>query len=226
MPRIMCFDYGTKRVGIAVTDNLQMIATGLCTLHPEKIEEYLQIYCKTETIELFLIGLPKKLDNTVNDVERYIKGFIKKLNSALYDALSKTNNTISRLVIDEKYRIFLPDFNNLEIELGPLPKTVFIFLLRHPEGVLFKDLRPHSKELKEIYTKVGNRLDMDQIDKSIKELTDPRSNSINEKCSRIKEAFVSKIDDTIAKQYYVTGSRSSNKGIQIDRTLVQFSQTK
>ena len=63
----------------------------------------------------------------------------------------------------------LPDFNNLEIELGPLPKTVFIFLLRHPEGVLFKDLRPHSKELKEIYTKVGNRLDMDQIEKSIKE---------------------------------------------------------
>jgi len=77
----MCFDYGTKRVGIAVTDNLQMIATGLCTLHPDKIEEYLQSYCKTETVELFLIGLPKKLDNTVNDVERYIKGFIKKLNS-------------------------------------------------------------------------------------------------------------------------------------------------
>jgi putative holliday junction resolvase len=81
MPRIMCFDYGTKRIGIAVTDNLQMIATGLCTLHPDKIEEYLQSYFKTETVELFLIGLPKKLDNTVNDVERYIKGFIKKLNS-------------------------------------------------------------------------------------------------------------------------------------------------
>jgi putative Holliday junction resolvase len=58
-----------------------MIATGLCTLHPDKIEEYIQSYCKTETVALFLIGLPKKLDNTVNDVERYIKGFIKKLNS-------------------------------------------------------------------------------------------------------------------------------------------------
>jgi len=77
----MCFDYGTKRVGIAVTDNLQMIATGLCTLHPDEIESFIQNYCKTETVELFLIGLPKKLDNTVNDVERYIKGFIKKLNS-------------------------------------------------------------------------------------------------------------------------------------------------
>jgi putative Holliday junction resolvase len=75
----MCFDYGTKRIGIAVTDNLKMIATGLCTLHPDKVEEYLQTYFKTETVELFLIGLPKKLDNTVNEVERYIKGFIKKL---------------------------------------------------------------------------------------------------------------------------------------------------
>jgi hypothetical protein len=162
----------------------------------------------------------------INSLKESHPDLCKKLNSALYDALSKTNNTISRLVIDEKYRIFLPDFNNLEIELGPLPKTVFIFLLKHPEGVLFKDLRPHSKEIKEIYTKVGNRLDMDQIDKSIKELTDPRSNSINEKCSRIKEAFVSKIDNSIAQQYYVTGSRSSKKGIQIDRTLVQFPQTK
>lgn len=81
MPRIMCFDYGTKRVGIAVTDNLQMIATGLCTLHPDEIDDYLKNYFRTEVVEQFLIGLPKKLDNTINDVERYIKGFIKKLQS-------------------------------------------------------------------------------------------------------------------------------------------------
>ena len=58
-----------------------MIATGLCTLHPDHIEAYLQSYFKTETVKLFVIGLPKKLDNSVNDVERYIKGFIKKLNT-------------------------------------------------------------------------------------------------------------------------------------------------
>lgn len=150
----------------------------------------------------------------------------KKLNSTLYDCLSKTNNTISRLVFDEQYRIFLPDYNNIEVEMGPLPKTVFIFLLKHPEGVLFKDLRPHVNELVDIYAKVGNRLDMDQIKESILDLTDPRSNSINEKCSRIKEAFISKIDNLIAQNYYVTGNRSSNKGIKLDRSLVQFPQTK
>jgi putative Holliday junction resolvase len=75
----MCFDYGTKRVGIAVTDNLKMIATALCTLHPDKVDEFIANYLKTEKVEIFLIGLPKKLDNTVNEVERYIKGFVKKL---------------------------------------------------------------------------------------------------------------------------------------------------
>lgn len=161
--------------------------------------------------------------NTLKDTH---PDLCQKLNKTLYQSLSKNSNKISRLVIDAQYRIFLPDYNNLEIEMGPLPKTVFIFLLNHPEGVLFKALRPHVKELTSIYTKVGNRLDMAQIQKSINELTDPRSNSINEKCSRIKEAFISKIDDSIAQQYYVTGDRSSNKGIQIDRSLVQLPQTK
>ena len=75
----MCFDYGTKRVGIAVTDPLQLIASGLCAVHPNDVIQYIQEYHSKEPINLFLIGLPKKLDNTLNDVERYIKGFVKKL---------------------------------------------------------------------------------------------------------------------------------------------------
>lgn len=150
----------------------------------------------------------------------------KKLNQTLYNAIQNQSSTISKLVIDAQYRIFLPDYNNIQIEMGPLPKTVFLFLLKHPEGVLFKDLRPHVNELVDIYAKVGNRLDMDQIKESIHELTDPRSNSINEKCSRIKEAFISKINEELAENYFVTGLRSNPKGIKLDRSLVQFPQTK
>lgn len=147
----------------------------------------------------------------------------RKINKTLFESLqNQQSQIISRLVIDDQYRILLPDYNNMEIEMGPLPKTIFIFLLRHPEGVMFKELRPHQNELIDIYSKVGNRLDMDQIKQSIKELTDPRSNSINEKCSRIKEAFISKMDESLAKYYFVTGSRSNPKGIQLDRSLVHF----
>ncbi|MCC6251337.1 MAG: Holliday junction resolvase RuvX [Bacteroidia bacterium] len=80
MSRIMCFDYGTKRVGIAVSDPMQMIAGALCTLHPDKVLDFIIDYKRSETISCFVVGLPKNLDNSINEVERYIKGFIKKLN--------------------------------------------------------------------------------------------------------------------------------------------------
>ncbi len=56
MARIMAFDYGTKRVGIAVTDPLQIIATGLETIHPKNIINYLSGYFEAETVERFIVG--------------------------------------------------------------------------------------------------------------------------------------------------------------------------
>jgi hypothetical protein len=147
----------------------------------------------------------------------------ENLNKVLYDTIRISNQPISRLLIDEKYKIFLIDYDNIEIELSPLPKALFIFLLNHPEGIFLKELYQHRSEMIEIYGQIGNRLDMDQITKSIQDLTDARTNSINEKCSRIKEAFLAKIDDTIAQNYYVTGSRSQKKGIILDRSFVIFS---
>jgi hypothetical protein len=53
-------------------------------------------------------------------------------------------------------------------------------------------------------------------------MTDARSNSINEKCARIKEAFISKIDNSLARNYYITGAKSEAKSIILDRSLVIF----
>lgn len=146
-----------------------------------------------------------------------------KLNKVLYETISLSNQPLSRLLIDEKNRIFLTDYENIEIELTPLPKTLFIFLLKHPEGVKLKELYQHKSELIQIYGQIGNRLDLNQITKSIQDLTDVRTNSINEKCSRIKEAFLSKFEESIARNYYITGARSENKHIILDRSLVIFS---
>ena len=150
----------------------------------------------------------------------------ENLNKVLYNKVQINTYQLSRILIDEKNRIFLPDFDNIEIELTPLPKTLFIFLLKHPEGVKFKELYQHKSELIEIYGQIGNRLDLDQITKSIQDLTDVRTNSINEKCSRIKEAFLSKFDESIARNYYITGARSENKCIILDRSMVIFSERK
>jgi len=75
MSRIIAFDYGTKRIGIAVTDPLQIIATGLDTIHPKDIVDYLKKYLLTEQVEAFVIGDPKQMDGTPSESAQHVKGF-------------------------------------------------------------------------------------------------------------------------------------------------------
>jgi putative Holliday junction resolvase len=79
MSRILAFDYGTKRIGIAVTDPLQIIATGLDTIHPKDIVEFLKKYLLTEPVELFVVGDPKQMDGTPSQSAQHVKGFITTL---------------------------------------------------------------------------------------------------------------------------------------------------
>jgi putative Holliday junction resolvase len=83
--RIMAFDYGTKRIGIAVTDPLQIIATGLDTIHPNAIIEYLKKYLQTEQVERFVVGEPKQMDNTPSQSAIHVKGFVKLLKNTFPD---------------------------------------------------------------------------------------------------------------------------------------------
>jgi len=85
---------------------------------------------------------------------------------------------------------------------------------------LFKNLPDYRDELLSIYNKLANSDDRFKVEKSITDLTDPSSNSINEKCSRIREAFLREINDEIACQYYVTGNRGEVKKIELNRDLV------
>lgn len=127
---------------------------------------------------------------------------------------------LSRLRITKDYRILLVDYNNLEIKLSVLPKAVFFLFLRHPEGIRFKELSDYYSELLQIYLKMnpnGGRVKQEQ---SIRDITDPCNNSINEKCARIREAFVSNFDDRLAKNYYVTGKRGEVKRIMLDESMI------
>jgi hypothetical protein len=130
------------------------------------------------------------------------------------------NPGLSRLVIDEQFRIWLPDYKNLEICLTPLPKTLYIFILKHPEGIRLKELAQYRKEILAIYAKIGNRLNLEQMKKSINDLTDMRSNSVHEKCSRIRMAFCKKLHASVADQYYIIGSRNQPKVIALNQSLI------
>lgn len=79
MARILSIDYGTKRTGIAVTDTLQIIATGLTTIHTQTLFDFIDDYLKKEAVECIVIGNPKKLDNTPSDTAQHVVGFTRKL---------------------------------------------------------------------------------------------------------------------------------------------------
>lgn len=77
--RLMAFDYGTKRIGVAVTDPLQIIATALTTVHPEEIWNFLTKYMQTEEIETFVVGKPLQMDGTDSESAQHVLGFVRKL---------------------------------------------------------------------------------------------------------------------------------------------------
>ena len=78
MARILALDYGTKRTGIAVTDEMQIIASGLTTVETRDLLKFLETYLTKENVELVLVGEPKQMDNTASQSEVAISEFIKK----------------------------------------------------------------------------------------------------------------------------------------------------
>ena len=83
MARILAIDFGEKRTGIAVTDELQIIASGLTTVNTTELLFFLKEYNSQEKVDLILIGHPKQMDNSNSESEALILPFIQKLEKLL-----------------------------------------------------------------------------------------------------------------------------------------------
>lgn len=83
MARLLAIDFGTKRTGIAITDEMQLIASGLTTVLTKDLILFLKDYVSKENVEIVIIGEPKQKDGTHSDVELCIKKFIKELTNVI-----------------------------------------------------------------------------------------------------------------------------------------------
>lgn len=79
MSRILAIDYGTKRTGIAVSDSLRIIATGLAQIHSKDVIDFLENYFRNEIVEIIVVGEPKTLTNKNSNSSRFIEPFVKHL---------------------------------------------------------------------------------------------------------------------------------------------------
>lgn len=78
MGRYLAIDYGKKRVGVAVSDPLKIIANGLTTVESNKIFDFLKLYFEKEAVELVIVGLPKQLNNEASENMPRVEEFVKK----------------------------------------------------------------------------------------------------------------------------------------------------
>jgi hypothetical protein len=138
----------------------------------------------------------------------------------LFSQNFKQSVPLSKLVIDNRKRIFLPDFGNIEIKLRPLEKTLFFLYLRHPAGIGLSFLCDYKNELYEIYTSLSSIGDLYEMRNRIDEMVNITSNSAVEKISKIKAAFVKAIGDELAKAYYIQGGNGEVKKVGLDRNLL------
>lgn len=79
MGRILAIDYGQKRAGIAVTDEMKMIANGLTTVHVKDLMAFLKDYCNKEQVECMVVGEPFDMKSQASDAARFIEPFVKHL---------------------------------------------------------------------------------------------------------------------------------------------------
>jgi len=134
-------------------------------------------------------------------------------------SLLRSEQPLLQLTVCKNNRIFIGE-KRLEIKMEPLVKAVYLLFLKHPEGIIFKDLPDYRKELTFLYDKVRPWGITERTLQSIEDVTNPTLNSINEKCARIKKAFLSVMETDMAEHYFIKGIRGEPKGIELPRNLV------
>lgn len=168
---------------------------------------------------------PQQDEETIDDLMEEVRERITKLRQRgiaehVLEELIRPDNRLSRMVITKDRRIILPDYHDMEIKMEPLVKAVFMLFLKHPEGIVFKELPAYRNELAKIYSEVKPSGLSEKALQSIEDVTNPLNNSINEKCARIRGAFVGQFDNHLAKHYYIDGMRGEPKKISLPRDLI------
>lgn len=148
----------------------------------EEIRQRVEILKQGGYIELLLHTLGADLVKQINDSR-------------------KTATPLMHLNISDNLRIFIPELDNREMKMPALARALYVFYLRHEEGVEFKFLSEFTEELFSLYRLASNRLDDSRLRTTVDSLVNPTENKINECVSRIKTAFLSVMDEYAARNY-------------------------
>ena len=142
---------------------------------------------------------------------------------AIHEFIDK-QEPLSRMIITPDYRIFLPDYNNMEIEMGALPKAIYFLYLRYPKGIIYKHMPDYYNELLGIYKQLRPNTDEARLNLTVTKVVNPLGNALNENLARIRKAFVEKFDEHLANNYIILGERGAAYSISLDRDLITWEE--
>lgn len=141
----------------------------------------------------------------------------------LADSISNIRSTvISPIRFDNNFNISLPLYPQITIKLEPLPKTLYILFLQHPEGIVLKNIHDYKDELKRIYQVVSGRKNPSVIERVFLRLTDPTENQLHRNLTKIRRCFMSKLNYNIANSYIPAHSRAKAHIIPLDSSLIEL----
>lgn len=154
------------------------------SLIAEEIRQRVEILKQGGYIELLLHTLGADIVKQINDSR-------------------KTANKLVHITVDEKLRIRIPELNDREVKMPALSRALYVFYLRHTEGVEFKFLSEYTEEILALYRLASNRLNDSKLRSTVESLVNPTENKINECVSRIKSAFLVIMDEYLARNYFL-----------------------
>lgn len=182
-----------------------------------------RFYCKVNFYDEDMFSGLRGLDEFL-EIERRLNMLVNSgvdtilLKNALTHIIDNSR-PLSRIKITKEFKIFLTDYNNIEIPLSPINKALYLLFLNHPEGIVLKQLIDHKDELQSLYTKISHYAKAKRTT-TIDSLVDPLDNSVHEKLSRIRNTFKAAISEDLAQHYYISGQKGEEWSIPLNRSFV------
>ena len=168
----------------------------------------------------------KDVRDTIEELERNIER-LRLLGiplAAIAEFVAKYE-TVSRIKFTDDLKIFLPDYNNLEVKMGALYKAVYFLFINHPEGIILKRLEEYHHELTNYYLQASGRDSLTQkMYESINTLEYPGNNYINTILSKIKMCFKATIDEHLARYYYIYGKPGEPYKIALENIQIEWEE--
>lgn len=151
----------------------------------------------------------------LNDIEAMILDYVTRYHADPTALLTKIRGKIivnpdkvSPLRVNSDLEIVLPYYNEKVVDLYPQAKAVYFLMLRHPEGIVLKDMPDYAEEMQMLYDLIMPKRDDDKARETVANLCDPFTGRLQQVLSRVKKAFDSVIyNNDIAANYYIVGER-------------------